>query len=360
MRTDLFTKEEHGFAWIDLFEPSKEELLDAGLMYELPLELVSNCLDASQLPKYEEHGFTRFIMLRRFQCTNTNDALTVEDVTDKTAIFMNDDFLITVHESGWYHMLKIRDSLSAELKRNTDLRNAPVEQIQFEVIDRIMEHDIESFDKPMDVFEERFEHAEEMVFAHSANSQVLRECYHLKRQLFVCHRALRLNLDVVRKMESSLNLWQNDYTPQNKKRLEYMRADGERFLSQIDTEIASVHNLLTLHMSFQSSNTNEIMRVLAVFSAFFMPLTFIAGVYGMNFEHMPELKSPLGYYGVLLGMCAVSLGIYIYFRKKKWVGRKARASLYIPEDCASIVNSSGQQKPSEHPQSGHVPKKNAA
>jgi magnesium transporter len=314
MKTELFTTKEHGLTWIDLHDPSRGELLEAGLMFELPLELIRSCLNASHLPKYEEHGLTKFILLRRFQCNNTAEALTVEDVTEKTAIFINEGFILTVHRSSWDHMLRVRDSINADMRKNPDLRGSHTDKIQFEIVQRILHDDLVSFDAPMDVFEERFERSEELVFSQAADSRVLSECYHLKRQLFVCHRALRLNIDVLRKLEVA---WHDEI-----RILEFYRADAERFLANIDTEIESIHNLLTLHMSFQTGHTNEIMRVLAVFSAFFMPLTFIAGVYGMNFEHMPELKSPFGYLGVLLGMCFISLGIYVYFKKKKWIGNQ--------------------------------------
>jgi magnesium transporter len=66
------------------------------------------------------------------------------------------------------------------------------------------------------------------------------------------------------------------------------------------------------------------MRILTVFSAFFLPLTFIVGVYGMNFAHMPELAHPWGYFVVLGGMAALSLGIWIWFRRRGWLGGVAR------------------------------------
>jgi magnesium transporter len=64
---------------------------------------------------------------------------------------------------------------------------------------------------------------------------------------------------------------------------------------------------------------NEIMKMLTLFATIFMPLTFIAGVYGMNFENMPELTWPWGYYAALLFMLGVGGGLYLYFRKKKWL-----------------------------------------
>ncbi|NJL24415.1 MAG: hypothetical protein HC902_04095 [Calothrix sp. SM1_5_4] len=92
-------------------------------------------------------------------------------------------------------------------------------------------------------------------------------------------------------------------------------------------EIAeSMASLLNLHISLEgqktneaSRRTNEVMRVLTIFSCFFLPINFIAGIYGMNFENMPELKSEYGYYLVLAGMAGVSLAIFLWFRSKGWL-----------------------------------------
>jgi magnesium transporter len=72
-------------------------------------------------------------------------------------------------------------------------------------------------------------------------------------------------------------------------------------------------------MSFAAQKTNEVVRVLTVFSVFFMPLTFIVGIYGMNFDFMPELKEKWGYPAALIFMAAVTAIIYFWFKRKKWL-----------------------------------------
>ncbi len=76
---------------------------------------------------------------------------------------------------------------------------------------------------------------------------------------------------------------------------------------------------MNLYMSFAAQKTNDVMKVLTIFSVFFMPLTFIVGIYGMNFEFMPELKQKWGYPIVLIVMAIVTGVIYQWFRKKKWL-----------------------------------------
>ena len=88
-----------------------------------------------------------------------------------------------------------------------------------------------------------------------------------------------------------------------------------------DELMEEVNNLLSIHLAMASHRTNEVMRVLTVFSAFFLPLTFIVGIYGMNFDRMPELRSPWGYPIVMLLMVGISWAIFAWFRRRGWLGR---------------------------------------
>ena len=81
--------------------------------------------------------------------------------------------------------------------------------------------------------------------------------------------------------------------------------------------VEEVNNLMNLFMSFSAQRTNDVVKVLTIFSVFFMPLTFIVGIYGMNFEFMPELKQKWGYPGVMILMFIVTACIYIWFKRKK-------------------------------------------
>ena len=80
-----------------------------------------------------------------------------------------------------------------------------------------------------------------------------------------------------------------------------------------------VTNLLNMQLALAAHRTNEVVQVLTIFSAFFLPLTFIVGIYGMNFEHMPEITHPLGYPVVWIVMIAVSAAIWSWFRRRGWM-----------------------------------------
>jgi magnesium transporter len=102
-----------------------------------------------------------------------------------------------------------------------------------------------------------------------------------------------------------------------------VRDTAESYLFYADQLLDETQGLLGTYLAVASHRTNEVMRVLTVFSAFFLPLTFIVGIYGMNFEHMPELGQRWGYPMVLVGMGMVSLVIMLWFRRRGWLRRIA-------------------------------------
>jgi magnesium transporter len=100
---------------------------------------------------------------------------------------------------------------------------------------------------------------------------------------------------------------------------EDMRDFYLRLETDTDDLQENITQLLNLYISLASQKTNDVMRILTVFSAFFLPLTFIVGVYGMNFQFMPELTSKWGYPGVLIFMAAVTFLIFQWFKRKSWL-----------------------------------------
>jgi magnesium transporter len=99
-----------------------------------------------------------------------------------------------------------------------------------------------------------------------------------------------------------------------------VRENAESMHAYADELLEDANNLLHIHLGLASQRTNRIVRVLTVFSVFFLPLTFIVGIYGMNFTHMPELQHRAGYPAVWGVMIAVTLAIYFWFRRRGWLG----------------------------------------
>jgi magnesium transporter len=92
-----------------------------------------------------------------------------------------------------------------------------------------------------------------------------------------------------------------------------------RIVTLYNAVLEDVNNLMNIYLSLAAQKTNDVMKILTVFSVFFLPLTFIAGIYGMNFTYMPELKQHWGYPAVWLLMAAIVVTIYFWFKRKKWL-----------------------------------------
>jgi magnesium transporter len=84
-----------------------------------------------------------------------------------------------------------------------------------------------------------------------------------------------------------------------------------------DEVIDDTNNLMSTYLSLNAQKSNEVMKLLTVFAAFFLPLTFIVGIYGMNFDNMPELHHPYGYYAVMVLMLLIVIWIYVWFKSRK-------------------------------------------
>jgi magnesium transporter len=139
---------------------------------------------------------------------------------------------------------------------------------------------------------------------------VLKGLYHLKRKVDVTKRMLILSKDILDTLDKP-----EESTP-------YTRDTRDLFVklqNVYDTLYESTNNLLNIYFSLTSQRTNEVVRILTIFSVFFMPLTFIAGIYGMNFDYMPELRLRLGYPGVIALMVGVTICIYVWFKRKGWL-----------------------------------------
>ncbi len=292
-----------GFTWVDVLNPSEEELLETALAYQLQLKLLHDCMDSSHLPKWEKHGDITFLLLRTFDEGAGDEDCSIPELTQKIAIFLTHDLLITVHRQ--------EIDFVGQIKKYTAYNKNEPRQAQFSILHFIIQEALYSYEFPLQNAEELFTELEESVFNDTADESILGEIYLLKRKLSVYRRMLRQMLDALRRLE--LN------SQEEQKILDYSRTEGDRLISLTDASMDNLHNLVNLQMSFQSNKANEIIRVLTIYSAFFMPLTFIVDLYQANFETMPFLTSEAGNLSLWVLMFALCVGIYYWFNKKRWI-----------------------------------------
>lgn len=305
-RTDM--KLNNGVTWIDVCGPTKEDLQKISIEKALPMRPFLNCLDPEHLPKYETFGQTVFIVLRIVDPSLDPEADCIEKLTTKIAIFLGPDFIITVHRLDPDFIRDLREEVTLR-QGNVD----PKELMKHLISDAIM-----SFDGPLTELEKKAEVFEENIFHGKRRSRLIQDGYYLKRQATSFRKVLKFTVEVMNRLTERPDYLWNDFQD--------LRTRTDRLLFYSDDVAENVAILLNLHIALSSQKTNEasfrtneIMRVLTIFSIFFMPLNFIAGIYGMNFENMPELKWAFGYHGVLLVMVAVAIGLFIWVSRRGWL-----------------------------------------
>ncbi len=142
------------------------------------------------------------------------------------------------------------------------------------------------------------------------------QLYNLKREVIY----LRKQVWPVRDMISNLLRSDSEHITQNTQLFfRDLQDHSTRIIDTVETYRDLLGGIMDIYLSTNSNKMNEVMKVLTIMSSIFIPVTFIAGVYGMNFEFMPELKSPYGYIGVWVLMLSVIGGLVIYFKRKKWM-----------------------------------------
>ena len=305
MTEQLLARQDCHFTWLDITNPEAGELQAVAAQYDLPETLVRDCLEPNHLPKFEATHGLHFVILRVYAPPQTPEADTIQELTTKIAVFYTTDCLITVHRRA--------HPVLSELK---SVARAPGQECTTpaEVTIHLARYALNSYVQPALTLTKELDDYEAEIFLKKEVPNALQGLYFLKRKASVARQLLVLTRDILTMLRrqtaagtADAMLMQDTQDLQTKVETLYQQLDG------------AATNLMNLYLSLSSQRTNEAMRVLTVFSAFFLPLTFIAGIYGMNFQFMPELTWKLGYPGVLVSMVVIAVGIFVWFKRKNWI-----------------------------------------
>jgi magnesium transporter len=295
------------FIWLDVVNPPKEELANVARQYGLHSTSVEDSLDPEHLPKYERIGVVTFIIIRAFDEAATRDCSTVQEMTRKVAIFFSNDFLITIHRTEQPFLTALVGKYQSPPPAGAERRKSFLPRLLIEMINDA----IDTYGKPLAEAESAIDKFEATVFGEQELGDVLQRGYTEKRRVTQMRRMLSHTLDVVQRLvpasEPTAPLFQD------------LRENAESMYSYAEELVEDVNSLLGIQLALAQHRTSEVVRVLTVFSVFFLPLTFIVGIYGMNFDYMPELRHRWGYPAVLVGMGLVTLAILLWFRRRGWL-----------------------------------------
>ena len=296
----IASRSDYSFEWVDVTDPPQDELHEVARRYELHDSSVEDCLQPDHLPKHENVGPYIFIIFRWHVNEAEDKADTVQELTDKIAIFMKDDLIITIHRKPWEQAETI----------NENFLKTGMCKSAHHILNEIVKSGLRTYDARADVLTHEIEYFEENMFLKNRKASLLEGLYYLKRKVDVTRRVLLLSNEIIEKIDNK------DHSDT------YTRDTRDLYVKLhtiYDSLFENTNHLLTIYFSISSQRTNEIIRVLTIFSVFFMPLTFVAGIYGMNFEFMPELKMKFGYPGVMIFMGLLTGCIYLWFKRRGWL-----------------------------------------
>ncbi len=301
MIVSILQTPEHHFDWIDITNPTTEDFTELRVKYNLHEASIKDCIETGHLPKIEEFDSYHFLIIRSIPENFDEESDSLIEITERISIFYSEKFVITVHR----HEIAFLKNLENLDKNNKKLQSSK------SLVNALASSALKTFEELiLDKISVKLDEYEETVFLHRRRKPFLKKLYYIKRQIDVIRSVLTFYKDIVDYFH--MPQYQNIYTQD----LRDLFSKTNALYRNIAENTAQ---LLSIYFNIESNHTNEIMRMLTIISVFFMPLTFIVGVYGMNFRNMPELEWKYGYAAVMLLMIILSAIIYFWFKKKKWL-----------------------------------------
>lgn len=299
--------------WIDVVGLADTEMLvalrDRFGLHPLVMEDVVN---TGQRPKIEEYGDYDFIVMR---IVSTDPSAP----SDQLAMVLKDNCVITFQERPTGTLEPVRGRLRRTMGR---IRNSGSDYLAYAVLDAVIDHYV----PVLDTYGEQVESLEREIIARP-DPGLVGDIYELRHHVEELRRAIRPVLDVVARLHNEeVPLFTAEVMP-------YLRDCHDhvvRLVDGVDHLRVLAAGLMELHLSSMSQRMNEVMKVLTIISTIFIPLSFIVGLYGMNFDptispwNMPELSWRYGYVFVLGVMFVMVMLMLIYFRRKGWLGGTPR------------------------------------
>ena len=280
------------------------EIEKMGIHYGLHPLTLEDIVNTMHRPKIDEFDDYLFIILKMLYLKN--DELVYEQVS----MIVGDDYLLTFQEADGDVFNDLRERIYAGKGR---VRSLGPDYLMYAIIDAV----VDNYITVIEAFGDKIEDIEDRVFeGNSDNNETATTIQGLKREVL----KIRRSIFPLREVISHLNKIEHNVIEE--KTHNFLR-DLYDHIVQVNESIEMyremVWGLLDMYMSIISNKMNEVMKVLTIIATVFIPLTFIAGIYGMNFDNMPELHYKYGYF-ILIGiMVFIFLMMLVYFRRKKWI-----------------------------------------
>jgi magnesium transporter len=293
--------------WVDLAAPGKEETAILTSVFHFHPLAVDDCTSRRQNPKVEDFKDYLFILTHGVH----PDTSIREFKTRPLSAFVGRSYIVTFHRDASRSVQHAMESARHNPKIMSDGPDA--------VLYNVLDYQVDQYLPVLEKFEKKIDDVEGRIFT-APTEEVLTEVMDFKKAL------MRLRRISGHQRDTLLRLVRREFPVIDEKAIFGLRDVADhlvRITDLSDTYREQVSDALAAHLSIVSNRTNEIMRVLTVIATIFIPLTFIVGVYGMNFDHMPELHWRYGYLGVWIVMLLVVAAMAWFFRRRGLFGGRS-------------------------------------
>ncbi|MDQ0580316.1 magnesium and cobalt transport protein CorA [Streptomyces rishiriensis] len=303
-------KQGHGFVWLGLHEPTNDEFAGIAELFDLHPLAVEDAVEAHQRPKVERYGETLFAVFKTVCYVEHEELTETSEVVDtgEIMVFVGRDFVITVRHGRHGSLGPLREELESD---TTQLAKGPSA-----VLHAVADHVVDDYLDVIDSVQEDIDRVETDVFAANGARADPGRIYQLKRELLELKRAVvplgRPLLDLadrpVRVVDPEIQAYFRDVSDHLLRATEQIAAFDEL-----------LNSILQAHLAQVTVAQNEDMRKITAWAAVIAVPTMVCGVYGMNFDHMPELHWRFGY-PLVIGVISVACWVlYRGFRRNGWL-----------------------------------------
>ncbi|MCK9395563.1 MAG: magnesium/cobalt transporter CorA [Methylobacter sp.] len=291
--------------WVIIDGLKDVSIIDAiGQHFDIHALVLEDILNTHQRPKFEEFDDYLYIVLKALSLAD--DEFNVE--YEQVSLLLLNKFVFTFREKPDAIFEPLFNRLNND---KSHLRNLGTDYLTYVIMDSI----VDEYFTLQDTFDELIESVEDELLSNPS-AQTLNTIQKIKRELIFLRRSVSPMRELLASIQRSESPLLNDKT---KRYFGDIYDHVIRVTEAMESYRDLIAGMLDIYLSSVSNKMNETMKVLTVFASIFIPLTFIAGVYGMNFEYMPELKWRWGYPALWAVFIGVSVFLLRFFKKKNWV-----------------------------------------
>ena len=302
----LIPEDQTGVTWINVDGLREAAALGKlGERFGLHPLVAEDILNTGQRPKMEDYGEYVFVVLKSLHGVDEESG---EPEIQQISLVLGPNYVLSFQEREGDEFDPIRERIRSNKGR---VRKAGADYLLYALIDLI----VDQYFVVLERFGDRIESLEEELIANPT-TETLHVIHHLKREMAFLRKSVWPLREIIGRLERSESTLIEQTTGI------YLRDVYDHTIQVIDaveTFRDMLSGMLDIYLSSVSNRMNEVMKLLTIIATVFIPLTFVAGVYGMNFEHMPELGWPWAYPLVWIVMIVIAALMVLYFRRKRWL-----------------------------------------